>query len=122
MANPEKGEVALQVGARVYTLRFGWNEIAELEDLLNVHFSEDIYPRLKQPGSIRVVEWRAMLWATLGGQHSGIDLRGAGTIIGEAGLEAVAKAIAKAFTLSFPPAEEVEENPQPAGGSAGTTQ
>jgi hypothetical protein len=122
MANPHKGEVELKAGDATYVLRFGWNEIAEIEGLLDISFFEALAPKFQAPSSIRGGEWRALLWAALRGRQSQIDLLAAGEIINEVGLEAVITAIGRAFQLTFPDKEAAEENPPGASSSAGTMQ
>lgn len=121
MSNAEKGEVRLVAGETTYTLRFGWNEIAEVEDLLDATFFGDLAPKFKNVLNIRAGEWRAMLWAALrGGGHKEIDLLQAGELLGTIGLEAVSKAINEAITATFPEASVAPKNPPKASRSAGT--
>lgn len=118
--NAQKGEVELKAGDRSYSLRFGWNEIAEVETLLDVSFFEGVAPKFGNPASIRAGEWRALLWSALrGGGHTDIDLLAAGEIINGVGMEELGTAIGKAVELAFPSSEAVTENPPKAGRSTG---
>jgi hypothetical protein len=120
MANAEKGEASLTVGDKAYTLRFGWNEIAEVEDLLDVAFFSDLSPKFANVLTVRAGEWRAVLWAALrGGGHKDIDLLAAGELIGAAGMEAVSQAINDAISRTFPEASAAPRNPPKAGRSTG---
>ena len=110
------------MGGATYVLRFGWNEIAEIEGLLDIGFFEALAPKFQTPSSIRGGEWRALLWASLRGRQPQINLLAAGEIINEVGLEAVITAIGRAFQLTFPDKEAAEENPPGASSSAGTMQ
>lgn len=119
MANAEKGEVRLVAGETTYTLRFGWNEIAEVEDLLDATFFGDLAPKFANILNIRAGEWRAMLWAALrGGGHKDIDLLKVGELMGVVGLEAVSEAINAAIAVTFPEASG-KQNPPKASRSTG---
>lgn len=119
MANAEKGEASLTVGDKTYTLRFGWNEIAEVEDLLDVAFFEYLAPKFANLTTIRGGEWRALFWSALrGGGHKEIDLLAAGELMNTAGMDHVSQAISEAISRTFPEASGAK-NPPKAGRSAG---
>lgn len=121
MANSQKGEVELKAGDTAYVLRFGWNEIAEVETLLDVAFFTDLLPKFNSPLSIRAGEWRALMWAALrGGGHADIDLLAAGEVLNLIGVDGAGVAIGEAVALAFPTAKELKKNPRKASNSAGT--
>jgi hypothetical protein len=120
MANAERGEVTLTDGEQTYTLRFGWNEIAEVETLLDIDFFADLVPKFERPSTVRGGEWRAMLWAALrGGGRTDLDLQAVGEIMNAVGMDNFGVAIGKAVELAFPSKDVVAENPPQASGSAG---
>ena len=123
MANKEQGKVELKAGDETFILRFGWNEIAEVETVLGLSsFFEDMVPKLGNPRSISGSEWRALLWAAMGGSASGKDLLEVGALMNRVGIEDLMAKILKAMELAFPGDEVVKENPPGASASAGMTQ
>jgi hypothetical protein len=121
MANPHKGEVALEAGERTYTLRLSINAIAEIEDLLDTGFGE-LVSRLGAGEQFRLGTLRVVLWGGLRKHHKGLSLDDAGEIIGEAGIAATTEAISKAIALGFPEFAAGSENPQTASpAEAGPT-
>jgi hypothetical protein len=121
MANAEKGEVRLVVGETTYTLRFDWNSIAEVEDILSpLKFWRDIAPKFNSILDIGAGEWRAMLWAALrGGGHEDIDLLQAGKLMGVIGFEVLNQKINEAVAASFPVEASGKSNPPKARRSTG---
>lgn len=114
MANRERGETSITLGEDSFTLRFGWNQIAEVEDLLGLAFFADIVPKFSKPMTIRAGEWRALFWAALrGGGHTDMTLLQAGDLMNEIGISEVGSTIGEAVSRSFPDvAAGAGENPQ----------
>lgn len=121
MANPQRGEVDLKAGKKTYTLRFSYNAMATIEELLDVGIN-DLGPMLSDPKRFRIGTWRALLWGALLEMHPDLSLEDAGEIIGAAGVDEVVARIGEALTLFFPEAKPgASENPRTASPSAGTT-
>ncbi len=97
-ANPVKGEVTLKAEDEEYTLVFGSNAMAALEEKLDMGmqaiaalFSQDI----------RIGTLRAMLWAALS-EHHDLTEKEVGTLMDKAGIDTVGEAIGNTFTLALP--------------------
>lgn len=117
MANTHKGEVALPVNGRTYTLRCGNNALAELEDAIGLPIHQ-LWQRWSD-GAVGVREIRAMLWAFAKEREKRFTLEDAGNLLDEAGTESVTAALLKAVKLAFPSSngKESAADPQPAAGS-----
>jgi len=70
MANKERGEVGLDVGGKVYTLRPTFNSVCELETLINKSF-DDVMSEIQQN---RLSGLRATVWCLLQ-EHHGAEIR-----------------------------------------------
>lgn len=102
MANPERGEVALVVGDRTYTIKLGRNALASVEGLLGRGFPE-IAASLTTDPQIGVM--RAILWAGLQRFHPEIDLMAVGDLMDDAGDDVIGEKIGEALKLAFPDAK-----------------
>jgi hypothetical protein len=111
MANPHRGQVALQAGERAYALSFSVNAICELEDALGQPVNQ-IARGMETPDQVRMSTIRALLWAALRDHHEDVGLKQAGEIATEAGVPAVMEAIGEAFRLAFPD-QEASGSPRP---------
>jgi hypothetical protein len=116
MANRRKGEVELEAGADVYTLRFSTNAICSLEDDLGMGINE-IGGLLGDPANFRMSTFRTIVKACVVGN---VTHEQAGDIIDAAGLEAVGAAIGKAFETAFPDAKPSAEGNEKATRGTGT--
>lgn len=104
MANPARGEVALQAGDRTWTLDLSFNALCEIED----HFGKtitEVAQMLANPSGASAKTIRAVVWAGLQEHHPGTDLKEAGRVISEAGIEATMAAVTRAFQVSAPEAK-----------------
>jgi hypothetical protein len=86
MANPERGEVALTVGDRTYTLVLDLNALCELEEELStpdkvVTFGQVFLEAANYSGRA----CRAIAWASLRRHHSDMSMRDAADLIERAG-------------------------------------
>jgi hypothetical protein len=109
MANPSRGSVAFQVGEKAYTLSFSINALCELEAEMDQPVAK-IAKSLEDPENVRMATVRALVWAALRDSHKEIDMKGAGDILEQAGMQECMDAIGKAFTLAFPEAK-ADANP-----------
>lgn len=100
MANRRKGEVELEAGDQVYTLRFSTNTICSLEDELGMGINE-IGGLLSDPANFRISTLRAIVKACL---TETVTTEKSGDIIDQAGFGPVGDAIGKAFAAAFPDA------------------
>ena len=93
MANPQRGDVTIEVLGKAYTLKIDINAICELEDLLSTPRQlttlQDVIDRMTA-GSVRHV--RAFVWAALRRHHKEMTLDDVGQFIGDAGgIDAIAE-------------------------------
>ena len=115
MANAEKGEIALVVADKVYTLRLSINAVAEVETYM---FGDDpdkgindLVAMIKNPKGFKIGVWRTLLWGALREFH-GCSMEQAGEIMGEAGVNVVVEKIGEAMAAAFPEAKGAAENPR----------
>ena len=108
MANPHKGEVPLEIGGTLYTLRLDFNALCSAEE-----FSSKRMPALiedLQSGSFAAI--RILLLAAISHQVPDMTLAKAGDLVQEAGPPKVMDALTKALRLTLPDADgAVAENP-----------
>jgi hypothetical protein len=98
MANPLKGEVAIEIDGAPYCLIFTVNSLCELEAQLDASVSE-IGEMLGS--GMRVRELRMAFWAALMDRHQ-VTYTAAGDLMSAFGIKQSADAIAQAFMLAFP--------------------
>lgn len=115
MANPQRGELALQVGEKSYTLRFSANALCALEDALDVSVVE-FGDMLTDPKRVRLKTVRAVMWAGLQDHHPAITLKEAGDIIQELTMAKAMAAIGSAFELAFPTPDPTQPDQSQHGG------
>jgi hypothetical protein len=86
--NPHRGELALDVNGRQFTLQYTQNSLVELEGVLGmgiVKIINEMQAWAKDNERIRLSWVRALLWAGLIRHHPGITLEEAGELMTEAG-------------------------------------
>lgn len=113
MANRRKGEVELEAGDSVYTLRFSTNAICSLEDDLGVGINE-LGEKMGDPSQFKLSMLRSIVRACLTDK---VTAEAAGNIIDAAGIEATGEAIGKAFQAAFPDVKASEGNGKAAAGT-----
>jgi hypothetical protein len=99
MANKNRGESDLKIGGKTYTLKFGWNAIAQIETVLDKGINE-ILPLIQDPASFRGGALIAVLWGVLRHHHGELTLEDAGDLLDEAGPAAVSEALMVAISHS----------------------
>ena len=115
MANPSKGEVALEAGGKAYKLCFSANALCELEDALDMPI-EQIGVALSDPKLRRIKTVRACLWAGLTEFQPDITIKQAGEIVQELSLVKAMVLVGEAMTLAFPEQASGVPDPQTPGG------
>ena len=105
MANRERGEVTLRAGGTSYVMRFGINEMCDLEDEFGRSINE-IVAMLGRTEDFRISHMRALVAAGLRGALPDMDAAQAGEIMNEAGMTVVSEAVQDAFNLAFPADEK----------------
>jgi hypothetical protein len=86
MANRERGEFDIAIGAATYTLVLNTNAMALLEDHFSTRDKEVTFDQViarVNAGSVRHI--RALVWAALQQHHPTVTIPEAGTLIQEAG-------------------------------------
>jgi len=124
VANIHRGEVAFEAAGKVWSVRFGINEICDLEEETGRSVVE-LGAEMSNPATMRVTMLRAMVWAGLRGAHPEVSIKQAGELITEAGTETVIGLVGRAFQAAFPGAEEGaagagDDARPPMAGQAGT--
>jgi hypothetical protein len=107
MANPVRGEVALDAAGKIYTLKFSTNALCEAENILDKPMSV-IMGQLDRLGVLRV-----LMWAALQGKQPGTTIEAAGEIMDAAGMKAVVPALTESLNLAFPKPEEKDGDARP---------
>lgn len=100
MANPHRGETALQVGEATYVLRCGNNALAELEEALNLPIQQ-LWRRWNDR-HVGVRELRAMLWAFAREAHPQLTLQDAGNLMDQVDRAELTQALLQAVQRAFP--------------------
>lgn len=111
MANPHRGSVALQAGDKAFTLSYSINAICELEEAMGGRPIAQIAQDLQKPEKMTVTNVRLIVWAGLRDHHTDADLRLAGDVISDAGIQACMEKVAQAFVLAFP--DQTGDKPRP---------
>ncbi len=101
-----KGEVPLKAGDKVYRLKFTTNALCELEDLMNMAFSEIIVKALK--GIPKVKDARRLLFCACIEYHRAevTTLEEAGKIMDLATFKETWAAVVKAVAASLPDSDK----------------
>lgn len=110
MANPLRGEVALEADGKTYTLRLSVNEIVEIETELGMVLGE-IIESVRNEATLRLGTVRAMLWGALREHHPEMSLRDAGDLVAKVGLGVAIAKISETFEAGFPAPEPGRSNP-----------
>jgi hypothetical protein len=119
MANRAKGEGALEIDGKTYTLAFTINAMCEVEYILDKPTDRILQSLLTSP-PLHVV--RALLWGGLRQHHADVDLHGAGDLIEKLGGPGLAlDGIGLALQAAFPDAKEGDEPANPRKGAAAGT-
>ena len=100
MANSARGERTVEIGGTEFRLRFSINAICELEDQADQPI-EEIGTRLSS-GRAGVRDIRLLWWAALRDAHETVDLKGAGELIDQLGLEKAIGTIGEVLADAFP--------------------
>jgi len=86
MANRERGEVGLTVGAQTYRLKLTINAMCEIEDALSTPDQRVSFTAfLERLSENSVRDMRLVLWGALREYHPEVTLEGAGTLIQQLG-------------------------------------
>src|SRR5215471_2988914 len=87
MANPQRGEIDLDVNGKTYTLALDLNALCELQAVLrpNDPDSIELDEVMRKVGKMNPTYLRAFLWATLRRHHRDVTLTGVSDLIVEAG-------------------------------------
>lgn len=120
MANPHKGEVALDIDGETYTISLSLNAMCELEDMFErplLAVLSEMEAMQHDPKQLRVTVLRQLTWGALQDHHPDIDLKQAGLLAGRAGLPRMLGAVMEAVRLAFPePEGKAKANPRKAKG------
>lgn len=111
MANEKRGERAVEIGGKTYTLRLDFNTVCEAEE----HFSRtpfEILITAQQGGGIKAKEVRGFFFEAARGQHGLGTLEAAGRVIAEhpGALITLAEVFVTALDELFPGKADAEGN------------
>lgn len=109
MANKAKGEVDLQVGDKVYVLRYSVNALCNLEDALGVPIFE-YFSNLSKIPSFN--DTRKIFWAGLSENNPRPTLEEAGEIVSTVGLTVANEHMMAALNLGMPKVKESTGDPE----------
>ena len=121
MGNPHKGEIELQAGDAVYTLRFSIDAICSLEAATGKPFTASAV-EMTDPKTASMTLVRLLFHASLMESHPDVSLKQAGEIIPAAGgMSVVTEKVFEAFALAFPAPEASEGARPPKVRAVGTS-
>lgn len=103
MANPFKGEVAIEVDGQSHKLSYSVNAIIELEEALGKPLEEIV---AMMNGAPRLRDMRVMFWAALIDHQPGVTLEDAKRILSRMSPNEMGEAIGRALTHSLPASED----------------
>jgi hypothetical protein len=129
MANKHRGEVALEIEGKVYTLHAGINAVADAEGVFSTADRRVTYQEIAEhamKGSVTHI--RALIWAMLRKHHRDLSLPDVGDLIDLVGMTTIEQKFADLLRSTVPDAEDlkamgVDPNPPQAQGGprAGTS-
>jgi hypothetical protein len=99
-----RGELQLHADGDTYRLVFDVNTFCTLEEHLKRPAMEAIVELQEAP---TLTMLRAVIWAALQEHHEGLDLKDAGRIIGNAGMDNLTVQVMQTLNASLPSADEV---------------
>lgn len=101
MANRVRGEVAVEIDGKSWTLRYGTNALCELEDKLAQPINV-IMAMLQDREALRIKTIRSVVWAGLREKHPEVTEKDAGDLISAIGFPAMMAKVAEALKAAFP--------------------
>lgn len=116
MANAQRGEAALTVGDKVYTLQYGWNAIAKIETVTGLTSGE--VGAMIQRENFHAGVFRSVVWGMLQRHHPELDLEAVGDLMDDADTTALSQAVREAMERSSLGGGD-KENPPKASRSTG---
>lgn len=103
MANRQRGEVSIEADDKTYVMRFGANELCNLEDQFNAGVNE-VLKLLSDESNVRIKTIVTFVWCGLGGA-SKLSFEQAGEIVTAVGIKAIMEKVGDAMKLAFPAPE-----------------
>jgi hypothetical protein len=124
MANKHRGEIALEIEGRIYTLHAGINAIADVEGLFSTVDKRVTYQDVVEHvnnGSITHI--RGLLWAMFRKHQPNLSLADVGDLIDSVGMQAIEQKFAELLRATVADPEDlkalgVSANPPKAQGEA----
>lgn len=122
MANRHRGEVALEIEGKVYTLHAGINAVADAEGVFSTADRRVTYQEIAEHamrGSVTHV--RALIWSMLRKHHRDLSLTDVGDLIDAVGMNTIERKFADLLRANVPDQEDlkalgVDPNPPKAQG------
>lgn len=118
--NPHRGDVPLQVGAKIYTLCYSHLALVKLENKLDKSVVQIMTEMQNAKENLRIGMVVALLWAGLQKHHPNLSYDDAAGLLDdvEGGAAVVMEVIGKSFEKAFATPELKDANP-PLNGNAG---
>lgn len=117
MANPVRGEVALETPEGVTVLRFSTNALCAMEEDLGKSVAE--IGAMFEGNQLSLGVARQFMRAAMRDHKPGATLEDAGAVMDAAGISKAVEAAARAFQLAFPQ-EEAKGGARPRKAAGGT--
>jgi len=109
MANPQRGEVDVEINGTTYTLAMDLNALSELQEAINPRDPDsiDLETIIRQLHKVNPRYVRAFIWAMLRRHHDEVTLRGASDLVTDAGgIEVFFDQITKLLNYAKPDARD----------------
>ena len=102
MANRERGTVTIAAGGKDYLLQFTTNAMCELEDATGKSITAVVAELSDEANPPGMKLLRTLLWAGLTEHQAGIDIKDAGAICDDIGMDKLGGVIGDALQAAFP--------------------
>ncbi len=122
MANKHRGEVALEIEGKVYTLHAGINAVADVEGVFSTIDRRVTYQEIAEnamKGSVTHI--RALIWAMLRKHHRDLSITDVGDLIDQVGMMEIEKKFSEVLRSTVPDPADLKAlgvDPNPPGAQA----
>lgn len=106
MANPQRGEVAIEIDGTLYTFAAGINTLAAIEGALSGNGKRVTWlDAIREVNAGSITHVRVFMWAMLQRHHRGLTPEAVGDLIDRVGLETINEKFAEILRASYPDPE-----------------
>ncbi len=104
MANPERGQVALQVGDTRYRLQLSFNALAVLKKQTGLSL-QGVFKAFREQNDDPDFELvQAVIWASMHDHHPDVTFEQAGALVPDGGIEELIETLQALFQAAMPKA------------------